>query len=80
MTEYQKDPDKIISYILGTEKSIQDAVDALNIGPLTGVQKLYIEDNIFMCYVCGTWYDVEDAEEHEGSLMCSDCYVYNVIE
>lgn len=69
----------IIEYLQGSCKTLTEGIiavtenDDLTEDDLTAEQMQTIEDEIFLCSVCGWWYEVGEMSEAEDENICIEC-------
>ena len=62
----------IVSYLEGSCNSLEDAVTTLGLPELTVIEARELDELIFLCEICSWWYPIEEMDNDETCIDCSD--------
>ena len=67
--------EQLISELQGTCKTIQEFLpEGMEEDDLTEEDLQEIDNEVFLCSVCGWWYEIcEESGSDESELICNDC-------
>lgn len=70
--------DELIQYLQGSCETLDDGIravlgDEYSEDDLTDEDRQTIDGELFLCAVCGWWYEVCEMSEDEDEQICNDC-------